>query len=62
MFYSFDFIDRQGRIDHCDFAYCGNDVDAERIARHHLLRSSVAVRVEVWSEERRVIEVKRYPN
>jgi hypothetical protein len=61
MFYTFDFIDADGRIDHFDIAYCVSDGAAELAAVKALLHSSIAERVEVWENERHVTEVERPP-
>lgn len=59
MIYAFDFIDSGGRVDHFDFAVCGDDAQAREAAQSALSRSRLAVRVAVWEEGRHVADIGR---
>lgn len=58
MAYTFDFIDRDGRVDHFDFGDFADDALAERAALTALMDSSTATRIEVWNGERKVARVE----
>lgn len=57
--YQFHFFDRQGRRPALDFADCGHDAEAARLAFGQLQQHASCEGVEVFEDERLVLRLER---